>query len=202
VSARDLVAPANVHSRDNHLCRIGAHGLGPLLYVNLDAHAVPLAVALGTLAPRLGELLTGRDVAGELTTDYACNWKTYVEHCLASRRFGAPGEDGVWLWQWPLVMAEQAGDVVHVQQIVPRTFSRSRVIEYVCAANDAHANAALETVRLRAQADKSASEALQRQREAGEGGDEHAFAAFHRAMHEVHAQSPRLAPLPLQQGVA
>jgi len=66
-------------------------------------------------------------------------------------------------------MIEPAADRMHVQQIVPRTFSRSRVIEYVCAVDDSHAMEALDAARLRAQVDKSACETLQQRRQAGEG---------------------------------
>ena len=200
VSAPDLVAPSNPRSPDNHLCRINSEVLGPLLYVNLDARAARLDVALGGLALFLAERLG--DTCGELTIDVACNWKTYVEHCLTTRTFGVPGDAGACLWQWPLVMIEPAPASLSVQQIIPRTFSRTRVVEYVCVANDAHASDALDAARSRAQADKSACEALQRRREAGETGDEPAFASFHRAIHDVHAQTPRLDSLPLAHGVA
>jgi nitrite reductase/ring-hydroxylating ferredoxin subunit len=202
VSAPPLVAPADAHSPDNHLRGIRAHVLGPLLYVNLDAQAAPFDVALAAAAPAVAELVSGRVVDAELTTDYACNWKTYVEHCLSTRRFDAPGESDAWLWQWPLVMFVRRASALHVQQIVPRTFSRTRVIEYVCAPDGADANDALDFARTRAQADQSACEALQRHRAAGEGDRAHALAGFHRAVREIHAQRPRIDPLPLQQGTA
>jgi hypothetical protein len=69
-------------------------------------------------------------------------------------------------------------------------------VRRACSASDA--NDALDFARTRAQADQSACEALQRHRAAGEGDRAHALAGFHRAVREIHAQRPRIDPLPLQ----
>jgi len=93
---RSASRPANARSPDNHLCRIRAETVGPLLFVNIDARAEPLGAVLDSLAPSFAMRLAASRVAGEVTTDYACNWKTYVEHCLSTRSFGERG-DRAWL---------------------------------------------------------------------------------------------------------
>ena len=199
VSAPELVAPAEPQSADNHLRRINSATLGPLLFVNLDENSQSLGAELGELLPKLVRTVTGRDFGGEISTDYNCNWKTYIEHCLTTRAFG---DDGAWLWQWPLVMIHSAASAVHVEQIVPRTFARSRVIAHVFVPEGTDASGALDAAKKRGLADKLACEALQRQREAGDSGDDSRFVDFHRAMREVHERPPHDDPLPLQQGVA
>jgi nitrite reductase/ring-hydroxylating ferredoxin subunit len=187
VTAPELVAPADAHSAANHLGRIACATLGPLLFVNLDSDASPLARALGAAAPTLDRRLARCAPAGETMTDYSCNWKTFVEHCLAARAFGATSDGAQWLWQWPLAMAHVAPHAVCVQQIVPRTFARTRVVDHVFVEDVALAPAALDEARLRAAADKAACEALQREREAAGGPRPAALADFHRRVRAAHA---------------
>jgi nitrite reductase/ring-hydroxylating ferredoxin subunit len=191
VSAPELVAPADPHSPDNHLVRIARASLDKLVFVNVDPRATPLDAALGALAPELARALAERVPVGEATTDYNCNWKTYVEHCLATRAIGVPADDGVWLWQWPLLMAHVAADAVCVQQVVPRTFARTRVIDHVFVSAVGHGAAPLAAAKARAAADKPACEALQRQREGGDAAADSILADFHRSVHAAFERAPR-----------
>jgi DNA-binding transcriptional regulator LsrR (DeoR family) len=66
------------------------------------------------------------------------------------------------LLHWPLLLVERERDALIVEQIVPRTFLRTRVVFH--AIGGAGAAASLEA---RAQTLKAESEALQQQRAAG-----------------------------------
>ncbi len=201
----DLVAPADPTSEDNHLCRIACDVWHGLLFVNLDRDAQPLHEALGEVATATNAAQHARS-AGEMTTDFNCNWKTYVEHCLTSRPLGVAGDDGaVWRWAWPLALVRCAADALSVYQITPRTFLRSRVVEHVFvaeAADAAHSAAAIDASRERAAADKRACEALQREREAGAVADDPRLTVLHRLLRDAHAAAPRENTLRLQQGTA
>lgn len=187
VTAPDLVAPADARSPANHLGRIAGATLGPLLFVNLGSDAAPLARALGAAGPTLDSALERCAHASEATTDYSCNWKTFIEHALATRAFDATSDGARWLWQWPLAMVHVAPHAICVQQVVPRTFARTRVVDHVFVDDAALVTAALDEARMRAAADKVACEALQREREAAGGPRPATLADFHRRVRAAHA---------------
>src|SRR5262245_37697249 len=66
---------------------------------------------------------------GTLATDIACNWKVCVEHFLAEH---APSPDFTWLF--PLLAIRRAGTVTIVEQLVPHTFLRTRLVTHVFGA--------------------------------------------------------------------
>ena len=190
-STPELVAPVDPHSPDNHLVRVCCETLDKLLFVNLDRGASSLVDALAGAAPVLERALAACTPIGEAATDYNCNWKTYVEHALATRAFDGASTDGAWTWRWPLLMACVAADSVCVQQIVPRTFGRTRVVDHVFARDAALGAHALDAAKSLAAADKPAVEALQRAREAA-GSDGHpSRGPFHRSLLAAYDRAPR-----------
>ena len=92
-----------------------------------------------------------RQFVAALTTEIDANWKAVVEPLL---------EIGGWHFAFPLALV---GDGV-IRQIVPRTFSRTRIIDLIFT-GDGTAN---EAGRRERAADKSAAEACQARRAAGE----------------------------------
>jgi hypothetical protein len=63
---------------------------------------------------------------GTLATEIACNWKVCVEHLLAEHM---PSPD--FAWHWPLLAVRRAGAVTIMEQIVPHTFLRTRLLTHV-----------------------------------------------------------------------
>ena len=75
---------------------------------------------------------------GTLTTEIACNWKVCVEHLLAEH---TPSPD--FGWHWPLLAVRRAGAVTIMEQVVPHTFLRTRLLTHVFGgASDDHKQAA------------------------------------------------------------
>ena len=105
---------------------------------------------------------------GETTSDLGCNWKFYVEHCLATHEPGmsAEGEE-IWSWAWPALIIRHAQGNAEVQQVIPRSFSRSRVVQYVLAADDALAATAMQAAQARIAHAKAACENAQQSVEQG-----------------------------------
>ncbi|MBV8166975.1 MAG: Rieske (2Fe-2S) protein [Alphaproteobacteria bacterium] len=138
VSAPPLVAPSDPEAAIHHLDELTLDEAGGMILVRGRAREP-------APAPRLAP---GGAFAGAATTDVDANWKTVVEHLLT---------DPAWRFAWPIAFL---GETV-VRQIVPRSFSRTRVIDlrFGDAATDA---AAL----------KSGAEALQARRAAGDGAAE------------------------------
>ncbi len=93
-----------------------------------------------------------------VTTDVDANWKSVVSSLLA---------EPARLFVWPNVFMFDRGEVRVARQIVPRTFSRTRLIDLLFTSGAAPAIAAIES---EAQADKKKAEALQAQLAAGAPG--------------------------------
>ncbi len=103
-------------------------------------------------APCLGALPA---YGGTLTTDIACNWKVVVEHLLGERRESSPD----FSWHWPLLALRRAGGLAIVEQIMPQTFLRTRLLTHVFGGvADEHKQAAgtIKHVCERLQADRAA----------------------------------------------
>ena len=62
-----------------------------------------------------------RRFSAESTTDIGCNWKIYIEHCLAADPRS---------WAWPALVAPSGADGIVVQQVIPRSFSRTRIVQH------------------------------------------------------------------------
>jgi nitrite reductase/ring-hydroxylating ferredoxin subunit len=113
-----------------------------LLFFAMGAPAAP---------PQLGPLPA---YGGTLSTDMGCNWKVAVEHLLGEGREGSAD----FSWHWPLTALRRAGTLVIVEQVVPQTFLRTRLLTHVFGgAADEHKQAAgtIKHVCERLQADRT-----------------------------------------------
>ncbi len=157
-----------------------------------DLHLAPLATALAAgitffslgsppaAPPALGQPLPA--YGGTLTTEIACNWKVCVEHLLAEHSAAGEGPSPDFAWHWPLLAVRRAGAVAIVEQVVPHTFLRTRLLTHVFgAAADDHRQAAATIMHV--------CECLQADRAAGTmAADDGALTAdFHRRLGEVYA---------------
>ena len=113
-----------------------------LLFFAMGASAAP---------PQLGPLPA---YGGTLSTDMGCNWKVVVEHLLGEGRESSAD----FSWYWPLTALRRAGALAIVEQVVPQTFLRTRLLTHVFGgAADEHKQAAgtIKHVCERLQADRT-----------------------------------------------
>jgi nitrite reductase/ring-hydroxylating ferredoxin subunit len=134
-----------------------------------DAGLLFFSMGKPAAAPSLGALPA---YGGTLATDMACNWKVAVEHFLGERASSAD-----FTWHWPLLALRRAGQLAIVEQVVPQTFLRTRLLTHVFGGSaDEHKQAA-GTI-------KHVCERLQADRAAGTmpAGDGVLLAEFHRRL--------------------
>ncbi len=115
LNAPPPVAPRDPHSPDLHLASLATTIAAGIVFFSLATPSVP---------PDLGGALQA--YGGTLTTEIACNWKVCVEHLLAEH---TPSPD--FTWTWPLLAMRRAGSVTIVEQVVPHTFLRTRLLTHV-----------------------------------------------------------------------
>jgi nitrite reductase/ring-hydroxylating ferredoxin subunit len=142
VSAPPPVAPPHP-TADLGLQSLGTASEAGLLFFSMGTPAAP---------PKLGALPA---YCGTLSTDIACNWKVAVEHLLGEKREGSPD----FSWYWPLLALRRAGSLAIVEQIVPQTFLRTRLLTHVFGGSaDEHkqATGTIKHVCERLQADRAA----------------------------------------------
>lgn len=142
VSAPPPVAPADPKA-DLGLPSLATARAGGVLFFSLGKPAV---------LPDLGPLPA---YGGTLSTDVACNWKVMVEHLLGENREGSAD----FAWHWPLLALRRAGTLAIVEQIMPQTFLRTRLLTHVFGGSaDEHKTAAgtIKHVCERLQADRAA----------------------------------------------
>lgn len=143
VGAPPPVAPRDPQSPDLHLAVLPSDIASGIVFFSLAPPAAPLD--LGGKLPAYG---------GTLTTEIACNWKVCVEHLLAEH---LPSAD--FTWTWPLLMVRRAGAVTLIEQVVPHTFLRTRLLTHVfgrAAGDDKQAAAIIKHVCEQLQADRAA----------------------------------------------
>ncbi len=114
-SAPSVVAPADPSLPDNNLQRISLAIWHGLAFVSQTGTGESPATFLDACA------IDETRFSGESSTDIGCNWKLYIEHCLA--------EDPA-SWAWPALIARSSADGTEVQQVIPRSFSRTRVVQH------------------------------------------------------------------------
>lgn len=141
-SAPASVAPADSSSPENNLERISLAIWRGLAFVSQTGTGESPAALLDARA------IDETRFSGESSTDIGCNWKLYIEHCLA--------EDPA-SWAWPALIARSSADGTEVQQVIPRSFSRTRVVQH-----------SFGGVRLDLAPAKAACEDAQKRTEAGE----------------------------------
>jgi len=152
VSAPPLVAPEDPAAPMHHLEGLAA----------IETEAMVLVCGRGGEAappPTLG--LADAGFAGAVTTDLDANWKAALEALL--------GDDG-WRLVWPIALVGALGAAQIVRQVIPRSFSRTRLVDLVFLPAAADAAASLETVRQQAAHAKLAAQAQQAARAAGSAG--------------------------------
>jgi nitrite reductase/ring-hydroxylating ferredoxin subunit len=137
--------------------------------------------------------------ASELSTDFACNWKVLVEHIVATTD-ARSGADRAVRWQWPNLVVESGPGEMIVHQIVPRSFSRTRVITHFFFSPTANAAARISAVKAEVEADQAQCQRTQAELEvagalsaASEGS---AVARFRAAVVLEHGSPPADDPLP------
>ena len=143
------VAPPMVAPPDPTSVRLGSVELAecdPMVLVRIEAGA--------EAAPALAD--RGQRMAATTTTDAACNWKTYVEALLAASD---------WQLTWPIALRRTVEGLTVVRQVVPRSFIRTRIVEFVFG--DTVDDALRGRIAAASAADRAAAEALQEQRAGG-----------------------------------
>ncbi|MFO1160198.1 MAG: Rieske (2Fe-2S) protein [Reyranellaceae bacterium] len=115
VGAPPPVAPKDPQSSDLHLAPLATTVASGIVFFSMAAPEE--APDLGAPPPPYG---------GTVMVEIACNWKVCAEHLLADR---APSQD--FTWTWPLLAIRRAGPVTIMEQIVPHTFLRTRLLTHV-----------------------------------------------------------------------
>ena len=158
VGAPNPVAPADPASPDNDMQVLRADCRSGIVFFSLGPQASP--------PPALAEALPA--YGGTITTEMACNWKVCIEHLLS--------RDAAW--HWPiLALRSEAGGVTVIEQVVPHTFLRTRLLTHVFGATVGTQSPSVEAF-------KQVCERLQLDRNAGvmANGDNAGVAAFHRRL--------------------
>ena len=155
--APNPVAPADPTSPDNDMRVLTSECQSGIVFFSLGPQTLP-PLALAEALPAYG---------GTIITEIACNWKVCVEHFLSS--------DVVW--HWPLLAIRTERHATVIEQVVPYTFLRTRLVTHVFGA-------AADTQRERVDVFKQECEHLQLERSGGvmANGDNASVAAFHRRL--------------------
>jgi nitrite reductase/ring-hydroxylating ferredoxin subunit len=155
VTAPDPVAPADRCSPANHLPALRTveqHGF--VLFTLGEGGARPGLTGVDAIvAQTFGDHAPVHTSA--VTAEIGCNWKTYLEYRLGDAAHEQDNALG-----WPLLVMRRAGSGIIAEQIVPRTFLRTRVVFH--ALGDIGGALAPESAAV-----KAAVEALQGERAAG-----------------------------------
>ena len=154
VSAPPLVAPADPSAPLHHLDALALVETGGMIHVR----------GRGSTEPALPELALGASTYRDaLSLDVDANWKTVIEHLLV---------DAAWRFAWPIAFAGAVGDACIVRQVVPRSFTRTRLVDLLFAAPGTDASAVRAAVTADAQRARTEAQALQQARAAGDNGPE------------------------------
>jgi nitrite reductase/ring-hydroxylating ferredoxin subunit len=148
-----LVAPVDPASSEHHLTPLRVEIAHRAVFVNLSD--APAGGDYAALAARAGE----GDYLASVATEINCNWKTLLEHVLVDEPAAA--------WQSPLMIAHAIDQTQVIEQIMPRSFLRTRLISHVYGKPGAPQESALAGVRAYAGELQKSCEALQIQRAAG-----------------------------------
>ncbi|CAN5809562.1 hypothetical protein BH11PSE3_BH11PSE3_13620 [soil metagenome] len=168
VSAPPPVAPKDPQSADLHLVPLSSAIASGIVFFSLGATPMPIGLD-GALAA----------YGGTLTTEIACNWKVCVEHLLSE-----PVASADSTWVWPLLAVRRAGAVTIIEQVVPHTFLRTRLLTHVFGKAADDERQATGTI-------KHVCENLQADRAAGVPSAEGALLAeFHARLAQAYARDP------------
>ena len=175
--------PAAPAAAENNLPRIPLIEWRGLLFVSPRGAPADFAAAVKPLEPALDRARAAAlAVAAEITTEIACNWKLLTEHWLAQA-------DKRRLWHFPTLALEPGEDSLVVQQVIPRTQDRTRVVSHVLAADAGVA----EQVKSALATYKACAEEMQALASRGEAGPRaaagRAVAAFRARIAAAHARA-------------
>lgn len=166
VGAPPPVAPKDSQSPANHLASLAATVTSGIVFFSLATPPAPPAV--DDTLPAYG---------GTLTTEIGCNWKVCVEHLL-----GEHTQSADFTWTWPLLGVRRAGSITIMEQVVPHTFLRTRLLTHVFGDTaDQHGQfaAIIKRVCERLQADRGQGVAAAENERVG---------AFHARLAQAYAQ--------------
>lgn len=160
------VAPPDPACGKHDLQSLAVEASGAMVFFRLGEGDAP--TSLGPL-PAYG---------GTIALEVACNWKVLVEHLLGAQRDGSTD----FTWHWPLLALRRAGTLAIIEQIVPATFLRTKLMTHVFGAT-------AEEHRQAAQAIKHVCEQSQKDRAGGAmaQSDGALMVAFHRRLADVYA---------------
>ncbi len=130
IAAPPLVAPVDPAAQQHHLEPLSIGTWRGLVFGNLRDDASGFTAPAALAAVKMS--VTEHAFVQVRTTDVACNWKTFVEQRLA---------DG-WDLEWPLLAVRSTSNALIAEQVVPRSFLRTRIVSMVLGACDSHANVA------------------------------------------------------------
>ncbi len=166
LSAPPPVAPKDPQSPEHHL---------PSLATTVASGLVFFSLAKPSASPAHDASLPA--YGGTLATDIACNWKVCVEHLLSEHTLSAD-----FTWTWPLLAVRRAGAMTIMEQAVPHTFLRTRLLTHIFGGSaDEHRQAA-STI-------KHVCERLQADRVEGKPAADGALvAAFHTRLAQAYGQ--------------
>jgi nitrite reductase/ring-hydroxylating ferredoxin subunit len=145
VTAPVPVAPADAQSPEVNLVSFAVAQRAGLVFFTLAEKVPP--PTLDVTLPAYGSTIA---------TDIACNWKVLVEHLLLGQR----DEARDFAWHWPLMTLRRAGSLAIVEQVVPHTFLRTRLLTHVFGGRAEEHRSSSDTI-------KQACEHLQADRAAG-----------------------------------
>jgi nitrite reductase/ring-hydroxylating ferredoxin subunit len=166
VGAPPPVAPKDAPADGLRLPQLATTLASGLVFFCLGAGGAPPAPAAAP--PAYG---------GTLTTEIACNWKICVEHLLGEH---APSPD--FAFAWPLLTVRRAGPLTIMEQVVPHTFLRTRLLTHVFGGAAGQHQAAASAI-------KQVCEQLQADRAAGApaAADDAMVGAFHERLAAAYA---------------
>lgn len=169
LNAPPPVAPPDPRSPDVNLASLAVAQAAGLLFFSLVGKA-PLP-ELDLPLPAYG---------GTIATEVACNWKALIEHLLLERR----DEARDFIWHWPLLALRRAGTLTIIEQVVPHTFLRTRLLTHVFGAPAEEHRSSDSLI-------KQACEHLQADRVAGTmaPNDNVFLADFHRRLEAAYAET-------------
>ena len=169
LNAPPPVAPPDPRSPDVNLVSLAVAQAAGLVFFNLAGKAPPLMLDHSLPA-----------YEGTIATDVACNGKVLIEHLLLEHR----GESDDFVWLWPLLTLRRAGTLAIVEQVMPHTFLRTRLLTHLFGdtAGDHTSSSSLI---------KQACEHLQANRVAGTMAfhDNLLLADFHRRLDAAYAEA-------------
>ncbi len=160
IGAPPPVAPADPASPDLHL-----------QVLTSEIHSGLVLFQMGSVAPAVDIPDILQPHTSTTTTEIACNWKVAVEELLLSL--------SGFTWHWPLLAVRNGGGATIVEQVVPHTFLRTRLLTHVFGAAPDGLKAALDAF-------KQACE--QRQASGAPASQNKQVSLFHQRLAETYAQ--------------